>query len=784
MLSGNCSTDRLQRRWRWLGWGWLLLVVLMMALLAWRLPTAQVNSSVLALLPHDEADTPLAAWQAPMAERIDRQLLWLVHAPAGAEAAAWWQQQLQQLDGLTHLVGADPALPQHWGQFYAQYRYQLANPAIEARLQQGAAAWLHWVQGQIYSPFAGVSAREWQQDPLLLTRQMVSGQASGSLRMQQGWLVSKDEAGRDWYLVRAELAGSAFDLTRSHRLVTALDQLQQQLVQRFPGAMLLQRGTLFYSEHAAELAKADISTIGLGSLLGVMLVIWWAFRGLRPLWLCMLPLGVGLVAGLLAVLLCFGQIHLFTLVISSSLIGISDDYSLHYLSERRLHPDEAPWATAVRLWRPLLMALLTTLLGYLLLWLAPFPGLQQMAVFSLAGLVASFITVFCWMPGLVGQMTRRPLPARSWMEAWLALWQRSRLLRRGAPLLLLLPAMYGLSQLVVDDDVRRLQPLPAELQRQEQQIAHLTGQGSELSGFLVSAASAEQTLQRAEQLESVLATLKRQGVIADYRNLVTALPSQARQQTRYQALTQMADQVAKGLPHGDQPSAAMPPFQPLTPQAWLASPVSQGWRLLWLQQGERVALLVPVQGVQDALALQQATAGLADVHWQDKRQSWSDLFARYRMLLAALLGAGILLSGLFMCYRLGWRPTLRILVTNGLALLLATAVLGMVGMPFTLFSLLALSLVFGIGVDYGLFFAHCSADEPQGEAARERRVATLLAILLANLTTQLAFGLLAFSHTQAIASFGLVLSVGVLVSFLLAPLALPRVTQREEASRG
>lgn len=75
MLSGNCSTDRLRRRWRWLGWGWLLLVVLMMALLAWWLPTAQVNSSVLALLPHDEADTPPAAWQAPMAERIDRQPL-------------------------------------------------------------------------------------------------------------------------------------------------------------------------------------------------------------------------------------------------------------------------------------------------------------------------------------------------------------------------------------------------------------------------------------------------------------------------------------------------------------------------------------------------------------------------------------------------------------------------------------------------------------------------------------------------------------------------------------
>ena len=37
----------------------------------------------------------------------------------------------------------------------------------------------------------------------------------------------------------------------------------------------------------------------------------------------------------------------------------------------------------------------------------------------------------------------------------------------------------------------------------------------------------------------------------------------------------------------------------------------------------------------------------------------------------------------------------------------------------------------------------------------------------------LAFGLLALSHTPAIAGFGLVLSVGVFVSFLLSPLALP-----------
>ena len=48
----------------------------------------------------------------------------------------------------------------------------------------------------------------------------------------------------------------------------------------------------------------------------------------------------------------------------------------------------------------------------------------------------------------------------------------------------------------------------------------------------------------------------------------------------------------------------------------------------------------------------------------------------------------------------------------------------------------------------------------------------------------LAFGLLALSHTQAIAGFGLVLSVGVFASFLLAPLAMPYQGSAASPGRG
>jgi predicted exporter len=66
--------------------------------------------------------------------------------------------------------------------------------------------------------------------------------------------------------------------------------------------------------------------------------------------------------------------------------------------------------------------------------------------------------------------------------------------------------------------------------------------------------------------------------------------------------------------------------------------------------------------------------------------------------------------------------------------------LGLLGQPISLFNIMALFLVLGIGVDYGLFFRETGLQNDS----------TMLAIALSSLTTILGFGLLAFSATAAI----------------------------------
>lgn len=760
--------------WRRLGTLWIGLCLLLAAVLAWQLPHSRINTSLMDLLPHESRSDLDPALQQGLLQQLDRQLVWLLSLPAGQDgraAATFWAQQLGELPALSRTKGYQPELAPAWQRYLHELAWQRLDPASRARLAGGAEGWSQWVLGQIYSPFGGVSRAEWQSDPLLLTRAGVLAEARGPMQLKEGWLVSRDKAGRDWYMVRAELDLSAFDIQRNQALLSELAGAEQRLAEAYPGAELLRRGTLFYSQHASQLAQQDISTIGLGSMVGVILLIWGVFRSTRALLLSLLPIGVGLMWGLGTVLILFGEIHVFTLVISSSLIGIAIDYAIHFLCERRLHgDDETPHQTRLKLLPSLSLAVLTTLIGYGLLWFAPFPGLQQLAVCALAGLFSAFITVLCLFPRWAGPLPTRPLLGQRWLQGWLLAWQQRPLLRIGLPLCCLLLAALGISRLQVDDDIRRLQPLPVVLQGQEQRIQALTGQQGGMQGLLVTGADGEQALQRLERLDGRLAELQQRGALQEFVSLARWLPSLARQQEDAAAIRALLPEVVSRLKTAGLP--LQPPVREphwLTPAAWLASPVSEGSRLLWhaLADG-RVAIWVPLVGVADEGALTALAAAESGVYWQDQRSQWSQLFAHYRIKLAELLSVAIALVALLLWRRMGAARAARVLLVNLIALAMGLALLAACGQPLTLFGVLALSLIFGIGIDYGLFFAHSG----NGVA---RQSSTLLAILLANLTTQLAFGLLALSHTPAIAGFGLVLSGGIFTAFLLSPLVLDRV---------
>lgn len=745
---------------------WLACCIVLALALALLLPRSPLNSSVLALLPQQTLGAAPAELQQSFMQRLDRQLVWLVSADGdnGRQAAEWWQAQLQALPELNAVEGTlDETRQAEWGRFAWSHRNGLIDDATRDRLRSQTQA--DWILAQLFSAFAGVSSKELQGDPLMLTRgsQLALQQNADRMVLRDGWLTVEGSQGRRWYFLHGELATNAFSIKQSHALVKRLHALEQQLTTRWPDAQLLTRGTVLFSDDASQRAQQDVETLGTVTIGGVLLLVLLVFRSLRPLLLCVASVGVGAMAGTVMTLLCFGELHLMTLVMSLSIVGISADYTLYYLTERMVHGAHAsPWESLRKVRGTLLLALGTTAIAWLLMLLAPFPGLRQLAVFAASGLIASCLTVILLYPWLVRGLPVRPVPLMVWLARWLAAWRRNRWLRIGLPLSLLLYAALGVSQLRVDDDIAKLQSAPQALLAQDRLIATLTGQRTDQTWFVVWGETPEHTLQRLARLSPALQQAKQAGWLETAR--ILPLRSLQQQQEDAALLRDAAPHIIARLQQAGitVPSPQTEPM-PVTPQAWLASPLSAGWRLLWLTLPDgRSGVLVPVGGVHNSETLQRLAEQQQGVSWVNRKASYDALFSFWRTLLSGLLALALLLIALSYVLRLGLKAGLRSVMPSALSLAVALATLGWSGASLNLFALLALILVLGIGINYTLFFSN-----PNGTP-----LTSLLAVSLAMMTTLLTLGMLIFSSTSAISSFGVVLCSGIFSAFILSPLAL------------
>ena len=170
---------------------------------------------------------------------------------------------------------------------------------------------------------------------------------------------------------------------------------------------------MFYSDYASQQAKT-IFPRPLRHGARVILLIVSVFRSVRPPLLSLLSIAIGALAGTVVTLLLFGELHLMTLVMSMSIIGISADYTIYYLTERMVHGVEhSPWQSLAKVRNALLCAA-DHRRGVSLHDAGPFPGIRQMAVFAAAGLSASCLTVMFWHPWLCRGMPVRRSPERDY----------------------------------------------------------------------------------------------------------------------------------------------------------------------------------------------------------------------------------------------------------------------------------------------------------------------------------------------------------------------------------
>lgn len=775
---------------------WLAVVLALATNLALRTQKGPMfDSDLLSLLPAAQADAGVQRAVDAVSARLRQNVIFMVRtAPTvNAVVAAERAHQMLSQSGLFsslqfRISSADQSA---LAATYFPHRHGLLADADRALLKDSHA--LQPITQRAFrdllNPLLPLNADLLQADPLQLFMHYVNSlaQSNSQLKLQDGVLQYRGERQHAVQIV-ATLGEGAFDITNHDNYRQLLQQIRVDLSRDFNGAELLTSGIINYAAVASDNARSEVSLIGIGSMLGITLLMLLTFRSLQPLWLSLLIIGVGLTVALAVLVLLFERVHVMTLVFGASLIGVLD-YSLHFLVENRLVENRLVesggarndgWRCLHLVWPALVLSMLTNVAAYLAMLFAPFPGLRQVAVFSALGLSAACLCVLLWFPYLVSARAAAK-PLRSWRLAhwWLDCWDRAP---RAAPYLLMIVGVLlaaWIWQAPVDDDIKRLQHMPPQLAAQEQTIKALAGINNDSQFFLIRGNSLQQILEREEQLRDKLDALVGKGALTTYQALSKALPSLARQQNNHRLLLKAIEADPSALSSYAERTGlddavlrdyqaqlqARPPW--LSADALLQNPAF-AWRHLLLDFDNEsdagktaFASVVLLAGIRDLPALTLLPAALEGVTLVDHAGSVSSLLGQYRERAMQLAVIAYALALLGLSWRYGWRTVLLILCPPAVSALLALSISSALALPINLFNSLAVLVIMGVGIDYTLFFAE----------NRSTRDATMMAVILACLSTELSFGLLALSETPVVRSFGLTMCIGIACALLLAPLA-------------
>lgn len=705
-------------------------------------------------------------------------------APARAEASRALAQALRANGHFEQVQNGERSAWAATGQWLFEHRYQL-SPAITPQRfgESGLREALDEVLAQLGTPGGAALRPLLERDPSgEMPRIAEALLPAQSPRTEQGVWVGREQP-RAVLLAGTRAGGD--DLDALQAAITSVEQAFAPAAAR--GLTLQLSGAPVFAVQSRALIQHEVHWLAtLGTLLMVALLLL-AFASPLALAAAVLPVGTGVLAGIAAVALAFGQVHGMTLGFGATLIGEAVDYAIYYLVQSRpTHESQRgqgwrSWLASG--WPTLRLGLWTSIAGFAALVFSGFAGLAQLGVFSIAGLVAAALTTRFLLPlalpdGARGQGLRRQLGRAARAVLGAAPRLRIGLLALGAAGLVLLALRGELWRA----DLSALSPLPAEAVALDAGLRADIGASDARTLVVVQGSDEATTLQRAEAAAARLDTLVQRGELAGFDTVTRFVPSLATQRARLASLPDPATLPALlAAATAGTPAAPLAPRMtaafgadlqaardrpPITLDSVRGSPVAPLVDALLLRRADgSLAALLPLQagaGGLRAEVLNAALDGLPGVRVLDVKHELDGLYQRYlrEALWMALIGAAVVVALIAAALR-DARRVLAVGQPLALAVLLTLAGLALAGVSLGILHLVGLLLVVAVGSNYALFFDLLqSGPEPDAD--------TLASLVLANLTTVLSFGLLAFSAIPALAAIGRVVAPGALLALLLA----------------
>lgn len=540
--------------------------------------------------------------------------------------------------------------------------------------------------------------------------------------------------------------------------------------------------------------EMTLSVFGTALIIGILFFI--AHRRIKPmLWL--LVLLVVILASTLAVGgVIFSNINVVSIGFAAILLGLAVDYGVVHFQEALAHPELTVPQVRRRIWPGILWAAVTTISAFLVLNFGGLPGLAQLGSLVALGVALSALTmIFFFLPPLFRDRARlknppvsshspsRPFnPARAkiiFAATIIATICATAILATGIP--------------KIDSTADALRPQHSQAFATMDEIKIHISQNQEPLWVVVSAEDESKMAQRLSEVNDVLVSAKSNNVINSFllpanvwpqpehqkqNRAASLLLASRREDFKKAALTNgfsetsigLANEIFKTWQAAAQttgvfwPSNAMSrwifeKFMAQTPTNFFAV------GFVYPQTNSTVRLM-------DAVAPLKAQLPRDNVWLSGWELLGTATFDRVKSRMWFVLPPMILLVFGSLCF--AFRRVQEILLSLATLLLsglLLLTIMKLVGWNWNLLNLMALPLILGTGVDYGIFM-QLALRRHNGDL-QAAHLAVGRALLLCGATAATGFGSLAFSGNAGMASLGKVCAIGVTINMLISVYLLP-----------
>jgi predicted exporter len=541
-----------------------------------------------------------------------------------------------------------------------------------------------------------------------------------------------------------------------------------------------------------------LSTVLIGALLLAV------YRSAILLALGFLPVVSGAIAGVAAVALGFEAVFGITLGFGVTLIGEAVDYSV-YLFVQSAHSgqpgsDVSSWQRSR--WPTVRLGMLTSVCGFAALLPAQFPGLAQLGLYSVAGLIGAALVTRFVLPVLLPAGARLRIPPA--VDRRIAGYLRHAHRARAVLWLVALAAILVLAlhrAPLWNQELSALSPLPESEQALDGALRADLGAPDVRDLVVVDGASAEAALRGAEAVGAQLDRLVAAGAIGGYESPSRYLPSQALQGARQSSLPDEATlqaRVATAARAAGLRPERLAPFlhdvaearqAPLVRRADLqGTSLATGVDSLLVRLGARWSALLPLRSAATgpqaqhidadsiAAALKAISIPGIKVSLLDLKSGSNGLYHQYLSGAIRLSCFGLAAIGLLLLLALrSAARTARVLLPLALAAVVVAAIFALQGRAMTILHLIGLLLIFAVGSNYALFFDRRAACADEDADSR-----VLASLLLANLTTVIGFGVLATSAVPVLSALGTTVAPGAFLALLFSAMMAPQGAPRPE----